>query len=83
MAAAMSFVVFKTSYPFYLFAGKSSTPSILPAMAPKKPKIREGDNKVTGMVSVLAEPPRYSSGRSMRAVEITPVTSLNAGEELS
>jgi len=34
------------------------------------------------MVSVLAEPPRLSSGRSMRAVETTPAASLNAGEEL-
>jgi hypothetical protein len=37
------------------------------------------------MFSVLAEPPRYSGGRSMRAVETTPPASLNAetGKELS
>ena len=29
----------------------------------------EGDGEATGMVSVLAEPPRWSSGRSMRAVK--------------
>ena len=29
------------------------------------------------MVSVLAEPPRWSSGRSMRAVETTPAALLN------
>ncbi len=37
------------------------------------------------MVSVLAEPPRYSGGRSIRAMETTPAASLNAGagKELS
>jgi len=43
----------------------------------------EGDGEAAGMDSVLAEPPRWSSGRSMRAVETTPAASLNAGEELS
>ena len=35
------------------------------------------------MVSMLAEPPRRSCGRSMRAMETTPTTSLNVGKELS
>ena len=39
----------------------------------------EGDIEAAGMVSVLAEPPRWNSGRSMRAVETTPAASLSAG----
>ena len=35
------------------------------------------------MISVLAEPPRYSCGRSMRAIETTPAASLNVGEEVA
>ena len=38
--------------------------------------VSEGDGEVAGMVSVLAEPPRKSGGRSMRAVETTPAASL-------
>ena len=35
------------------------------------------------MISVLAEPPRYSDGRSMRAIETSPAASLNVGEQVA
>ena len=44
---------------------------------------RKGSGETADRVSVLAEPSRYSSVRSMGAMETTPAASLDTGEELA
>ena len=62
------------------FDVRSGGPSQAAPLERENEQAWKGSGETAGMVSVLAEPPRRSCGRSMRAMETTSAASLNAGE---